>query len=82
MTFMMLVPAWVREAVLTGKEHVRTFLKRMGDALPKMTITAAAKMLAEQSKLAVGTCKNLLRNEGIWEKKPRGRPNPPRPRSK
>ena len=82
MTFGGLVPMWVREAVLTGKQHLRIFLKRMGDAPLKMTITPAAKLLSEQSKLTVGTCKNLLRNTGIWKKKPRGRPNPPRPRSK
>jgi hypothetical protein len=75
---------WQRwmDPALSGKEWIRIFLKRMGDKLPK-TITAAAKLLAEESKLAVGTCKNLLRNNtDIWEKKPRGRPNPPRPRSK
>ena len=73
---------WMQDPALSGKEWSRILFKRMGDELPKMTITAAAKMLAEQSKLAVGSCKNLLRDTGLWERKPRGQLKSPRPRSK
>jgi hypothetical protein len=72
------VGSLVQEAALAGKEWVEIFRARMGDALLKtMTITAAGERLAQLSGLAVGYCINLLRTTGIWEKKNRGRPNPP-----
>jgi hypothetical protein len=75
-TLMGWVPMWVRAAALSGKEWFLIVFERMGDELLKMNITDAAKVLAQESKLAVGSCKNLLRATGFWKKKPRGLTKP------
>jgi hypothetical protein len=67
---------------LSGKECIRDVFEPRRDELSAMTITDAAKVLAEASNLKVGSCANLLRATGAWKKQPRGQLNPPRPRSK
>jgi hypothetical protein len=66
----------------TGKEWLRIFFEPRRDQLSRMSITEAAKLLAQESGLKVGSCRNLLSTTGTWEKKPRGQLKPPRPRSK
>jgi hypothetical protein len=66
----------------TGKEILRIFFEPRRDQWSRMSITEAAKLLAQESGLKVGSCRNLLSTTGAWEKKPRGQLKPPRPRSK
>jgi hypothetical protein len=75
-------PPAARVRRLSGKECIRDVFEPRRDELSAMTITDAAKVLAEASNLKVGSCANLLRATGAWKKQPRGQLNLPRPRSR
>jgi hypothetical protein len=75
---------------LSGKKWVPIAYTRGADTLRLMTITEAARALAEESKttpdrakpLSEGYIKNELRKLNVWEPQPRNPLNPPQQRRK
>src|SRR5262245_1115999 len=75
---------------LSGKKWVPIAYTRRADTLRPMTITEAARALAEESKtapdrakpLSEGYIKNELRKLNVWEPQPRNPLNPPQQRRK